>query len=164
MHRYWAALLRARGADILAYDYKPANAEHENLFYNHAFTEVTIGHGPEVAASDVATGRALFMAWPYNEQERCVVAMTDLSRGSRGSCDEKKQRPWDYESLRNYRGDCVCHLGELQARKPNNWRSCTTSLEFEHYLLEHFSLERVVSIPHLCPVAFDELTIWRRKG
>src|SRR5690606_9223710 len=60
---YWAALLRARGVDIVAYDKDPPDGGEGHPFHaaRRAWTDVAVG-GPEKAAEH--PDRTLFLCWP----------------------------------------------------------------------------------------------------
>lgn len=84
---YWAALLRARGVDILAYDRAPADGGENNHWHSGhpPFSEVRRG-GVEVLAQH--PGRSLFLCWP------------------------PYRSPMAYQALRAYAGQTLIYIGE----------------------------------------------------
>jgi len=84
---YWAALLRARGVDIVAYDKDPPDGGEGHPFHaaRRAWTDVAVG-GPEKAAEH--PDRTLFLCWPPYDD------------------------PMAADCLREYRGDVVIYVGE----------------------------------------------------
>jgi hypothetical protein len=86
---YWAALLRARGVDVVATDVAPPGAA-ANEFHKRGrrpWTEVGEASGVETAGRHA--DRALVLCWPPYDDDAAS---------------------WD--TLRAYRGDVVIHVGE----------------------------------------------------
>lgn len=85
---YWAALLRARGVDTLAYDLAPPGAGRVNDFHRgRPWTEVL--PGSSVAAAAGHPGRALLLCWPPYDDDSASYAV-----------------------LRAFRGDTLLYIGE----------------------------------------------------
>ena len=100
---YWAALLRARGVDILAYDVVE-DAEHGfrglgGRLFCRKYTEIQTG-GVEVLDSDAAAGRALFLTSP-EPLEGCP-GVSDSSAGLSA---------WDAVALGAFRGETLLLAG-----------------------------------------------------
>jgi hypothetical protein len=86
---YWAALLRARGVDVVATDVAPPGAA-ANEFHRHGrkpWTEVERTTGVEAARRH--PDRALVLCWPPYDDDAA-----------------------SYDTLRAYRGDVAIHVGE----------------------------------------------------
>jgi tetratricopeptide (TPR) repeat protein len=83
---YWAALLRARGADVVAYDYQPVQEGH-NHFHSSRQPWTTVLPGDESMAAR-HPDRALFLCWPLPGDPMAVNA------------------------LRAYKGDTLIFVGE----------------------------------------------------
>lgn len=136
---YWAALLRARGVDVLAYDVEPPTLECKNRYFSHAFTDVLQGSVEKLGGLQ---DRALMLVWPYNEDEH-----------------DDGSRPWDLDALNRFEGDVVIHCGDLEERSIN------TSAGFSSALAKRFVEERRVTFKSWpgnrgCE---DTLTVWRRR-
>ena len=100
---YWAALLRARGVDILTYDVVE-DAEHGfrglgGRLFCRKYTEIQTG-GVEVLDSDAAAGRALFLTSP-EPLEGCP-GVSDSSAGLSA---------WDAVALGAFRGETLLLAG-----------------------------------------------------
>ncbi len=61
---YWAALLRARGADVLAFDIAPPGLGRTNDFHRRAALWTTVACGGPEKAALVGRERALLLVWP----------------------------------------------------------------------------------------------------
>ena len=86
---YWAALLRARGADIVACDLAPPGGATGNAYHAHArrpWTEVRAASA--VAALAANQDRTLLLCWPPYDDDGA-----------------------SYAALRAYRGDVVVYVG-----------------------------------------------------
>jgi len=78
---YWAALLRARGVDVLAYDCAPVGSGRPNAQVRRSWSEV------ERAPASISRrhpDRALFLCWPpYSEPMAHVALFGYLQRGGK---------------------------------------------------------------------------------
>jgi len=81
---YWAALLRARGVDVKAYDSHPV-PNHYHRTGGEAYTAV---HRGRPRCAERFAGHALFLCWPVYAE------------------------PMAAECLRRYKGDTVIYVGE----------------------------------------------------
>jgi hypothetical protein len=175
---YWAALLRERGVDIVAYDRAPptapdpTNGKTQNLFFNATFTDVLKGDESELAKH---ADRALFLCWP-------VAKVETKEMGMEGAV------PWDARCLDTWQGDTLIHVGEWRVPPgeanerdddplappptadafPRGTAQCddpggiTTSLEFQLAVETQFDLKHHVKLPNW-PNTRDDLTVWVRK-
>jgi hypothetical protein len=81
----WARKLRRAGADVVAYDVKPAHKRGRNRWVDRSHTPILIGGVSKVRKHP---NRALFLCWPpYNE-------------------------PMASDCLKLYRGSTVIYIGE----------------------------------------------------
>ncbi|HXG40492.1 MAG TPA: hypothetical protein VNJ28_06075, partial [Candidatus Limnocylindrales bacterium] len=85
---YWAALLQARGVDVVAYDLYPPGAEEPNRFHRTARSWTTVQRATSVEAARRHPDRSLFLCWPPVD-------------------DEASYRP-----LRAYAGEVVAYVGD----------------------------------------------------
>ena len=138
---YWGARLRQRGVQCEMSDLHPP-ADGRNRFCGAAIAQVEQGGGAETAARFAS--HALLLVWPYSL----------VMEGEEGAGEE----PWDAEALAAYRGDVVCHVGELAPK----FGTRTTSEAFARRLDADFELQETVALPNW-PHMHDELTIWRRR-
>lgn len=175
---YWAALLRQRGVDVLAFDRYPPRAvatndtiSDGNLYFQATFTDVAAGAPKDLAAH---AERALLLCWPYNPNEAEL-------RGD-AAC------PWDVECLDHWKGSVLVHVGEwvaaedrdggggiddeFRARRTaeafprgttSKHRSGTsTSGAFQARVEKEFKMVKWVKLPNW-PFVFDDLTVWQRR-
>ena len=146
---YWAALLAARGADVVAYDASPPRDTSWRHF------AVAKGGGPEVLRAGCAD-RALLLVCP---------AFPLDADGDDADADvgPRPREPADAAALRTYRGATVAHVGALSAPgRP----SPNTSPAFERLVRDGWTVAR-----RLAPLvelssrhATDALTIWTRAA
>lgn len=114
---YWAALLRARGVDIVAYDAAPPglakNAYHRAR--RAPWTEVE--RASSVSAARRHRDRTLVLCWPpYGD---------DAS---------------SYDVMRAYRGDTLIYIGEPD-------EGATGSVRFRRELARNWTLSQAVALP-----------------
>jgi hypothetical protein len=88
---YWAALLRARGVDVVAYDLEPPGRSAANDFHRRQAQWIEVRRGTAVDAVRRHPDRALVLCWPPFDED-------DAS----------------YAPLRAYAGDVVIHVGERE--------------------------------------------------
>jgi hypothetical protein len=155
---YWASLLRARGADVLAVDKHACSAENlENPFHSAAVPGAQVQVCDGVAAAAACPQRALVLMYPFKEGGAA----------------------WDAAALAAYAGDVVIHAGALAWRQPGSERAAckletddlffdaesgdTTSRPFQEALRKGFTLQETVPLPRF-PYSADTLTIWKRKA
>jgi hypothetical protein len=86
---YWAALLSARGADVLAYDVAPPGGPVLNAHHPGRHTWTVVREGDAVTAVRTNRERALLMCWPPVDNDAA-----------------------GYAALRAYRGDVLAYVGE----------------------------------------------------
>jgi hypothetical protein len=60
---YWAAKLRASGADIVAFDQAPPDSDTPNRYHPQTRTWTTVLHGDHTVLA-AHSDRALFLCWP----------------------------------------------------------------------------------------------------
>ena len=188
---HWAALLQARGVDVLALDHKPptptdlnssstARSDGANVFFHGTFTVVAAGCPADLAAH---SDRALMLCWPYNGEEGGGVA-------------------WDVECLDHWTGKILVHIGEwgassagggmggtggtgagagagrwagggvggalISAQFPRGTLHTsrdsgqTTSPAFQQRVEREFVMVRHVVLPNL-PFFRDDLKVWERR-
>ena len=131
---YWAALLRARGVDALAYDLAPPGGRARNAYHRRGrqpWTEVQ--QASAAAAARRHAGRALVLCWPPYDDDA-------------GS----------YGALRAYRGDVVIHIGERD-------EGATGSVRFHRELRLNWTLAEELELPHW-PRLRDRLMVYRRNA
>ena len=165
---YWAALLRRRGADVVATDVAPPDGTSGTLDNPHHVSVVAGGRvlcaDGEAAAAALGADRAIVFMYPHSADAAA------LHGGAAG--------PWDVRALRAYDGPIVCHVGHLALRQSEEERAAqaltedalpvdieagdTTSAAFQELLRERFTLVRTVPLPRW-PLDADSLTIWLRK-
>lgn len=118
---YWAALLRARGATVVALDKEPpSEAKLNNSYFHHTFTEVEKG-GPE----DVSKypDHTMLLVWPHDPAESA-------------------QKPFDVECVRAFKGTTVIHVGEWRGKtcSVTDASGETTSADFQAVMTEAFEV------------------------
>ncbi|CAM9339292.1 unnamed protein product, partial [Phaeothamnion confervicola] len=160
---YWASLLRARGADVKAYDLEPSRArekgkgkakkrkserkeegEDEEIVF---WTEVLEG-GPPVLEEDGNAERALLLCYPDFD-------------GSTNDNDE----PMSLQCLQRSETDVVIHVGELFGDSilmsgSGPWGR-TTAEAFQVALATQFHCVLKLDLPRW-PLSGDCLTVWKR--
>jgi hypothetical protein len=115
---YWAALLRARGVDALAYDLAPPgkarNAWHRRG--RRPWTEVQAASAASAARRH--RERTLLLCWPPYDDDAA-----------------------SYGALRAYRGDVLVHIGERD-------EGATGSVRFHRELRLNWTLAEELELPH----------------
>ncbi len=131
---YWAALLRARGADVLAYDLAPPGGSAPNAHHpgRHTWTEVRAADA--VAAVRAHPDRTLFLCWPPFDDEA------------------------GYRAVRAYRGDVFAYVGD----GPGRSASATGTPRLHRELALNWTPESVTALPTWPGVA-DRLVVFRRN-
>jgi len=131
---YWAALLRARGAVVFAYDKEPlptaAGEASSNEYHGscRAWTRVLRG-GPEACAKH--PNAALLLCYPPPDA------------------------PMALDALRNFQGNVLCYVGE--------WHGDTGTAAFERELSQGFVLQRQVPLPNWGDTSAS-LMVWERSA
>jgi hypothetical protein len=178
---YWAALLKERGVDVMAYDRAPPQRppketdESANLFFNATFTDVVrsdMDLSPLIGHAD----RALLLCWPVAKAEQEAIGVVG-------------EDPWDLRCLDRWAGDTLIHVGEWrvdtldEAKEntdplstppprttfPRGTGHCddacgvTASLAFQTAVEERFELKKSVQLPNWWNTR-DDLTVWVRKN
>jgi hypothetical protein len=176
---YWAALLRIRGVDIVAYDINPPGTEtedrgeagSENVFFDVAYmNNIMPGSCADIFAgesgSKLAQTHTLLLIWPNDPDP---IDNTHLY--SANDDNEESQAVWDSECLLSYMnagGSKVIYVGEREDNisllkslaLPDSGISSTR--RFQKMLNENFSLVETVEIPQWW-LNEDDMTIWERK-
>jgi len=130
---YWAALLRARGVDALAYDLVPPGGGRRNAYHRRRRRPwISVGRAPAAAAARRHGDRALLLCWPPYDDDA-------------GS----------YAALRAYRGETVIHIGEHDD-------GATGSVRFHRELRLNWTPIEEVDLPHW-PALRDRLRVYRRN-
>lgn len=132
---YWAALLRARGVDVVAYDERPVGGERENANENanasRSWSEVRQGNS---ASARLHPDRTLFLCWPPYATPMAFSALYGyLERG----------------------GQTLALVGEKRG-------GCTGNDDFFDLLDERMEETGHVSIPTWAGI-HDYLSIYTRK-
>jgi len=152
---YWAAMLRERGVDVLAYDVEPPDeASLNNGFAYRPFTEVRQGDASLFATDDSLARRTLLLVWP---------GQADV-----GPRDEAESG-WEAHCLRSYLeagGQTVVYVGEREEAvqaKPGTAPDCgvSASRTFQVLLRTRFNLVEQLDVPRLFYTC-DDLTVWKR--
>ena len=143
---YWGGVLRSRGIECELYDIAPPMMGATTLtspWFHKAFAHVKRGEAVEGFAAFPT--HALLLVWPYHS--------------GAPTC-------WDVEALDAYKGEIVCHVGDLTtSRACGNGRVSskqTTSAEFCRRLEMGFACELRLPIGSW-PMCEDEMTVWRRR-
>ena len=130
---YWAALLEARGADVLAYDARPPGAGSRNRFHRHACGPWTrIRKAASAEAARRHPDRTLLLCWPPYDDDQA-----------------------SYAALRAYRGDKLIHIGEPD-------EGITGSVRFHRELRLNWTLVEALELPHW-PRLQDRVMVYRRN-
>jgi hypothetical protein len=130
---YWAALLRARGVDVAAYDRTPPGRRARNAYHRHGrrpWTEIRRGASVETARRHA--GRSLVLCWPPYEDDAASYAV-----------------------LRAYRGDVLVYVGEPE-------EGATGSVRFHRELRLNWTPVEALELPHWPRVA-DRVVVYRRN-
>ena len=130
---YWAALLRARGAEIAAFDLAPPGAQAGNKYHegtHRPWTEVYPASA--VAAISVNPERTLLLCWPPYEDDGA-----------------------SYAALRAYRGDVVLYVGGGPGGP-------TGTVRFHRELRLNWRPAEQAAVPNW-PGLRDRLVVYRRN-
>lgn len=131
---YWAALLRARGVDIVAYDAAPPRRGTRNAWHGSGREPWThVLPASSVAAVRRHRNRTLVLCWPPYGDDAA-----------------------SYEVLRAYRGDTVIYIGEPE-------EGATGSVRFRRELSLNWTLGQAVALPRW-PRLRDTLMVYRRNA
>lgn len=131
---YWAALLEARGVDVLAYDARPPGRRSGNGFHRWNRTPWTrVRRANSADAARRHPGRTLLLCWPPYADDQA-----------------------SYAALRAYRGDTVIHVGE-----PGE--GITGSVRFHRELRLNWTLVAQADLPHW-PRLQDRVMVYRRNA
>jgi hypothetical protein len=145
---YWAALLRARGADVLATDVAPPDGDTlSNPFFARAVRGGGVERCDARAAAAAHPERALMLAYPY----------ADAFHSAPG--DEG----WDAAALNAYTGDVVAYIGDARGPRLDWGAADNTSPAFHVALSCGFERVAALALP-AWPREEPQLSIWVRKG
>ena len=159
----WAAALRQRGCDVLAFSGDELDAsfggegaanqlEGGDRSMEDGAAGIAVGHvqrgGPEVLAGGAHDGRALVLMWPdYGGKGRFGLECVRSYGGARlALCGE-----WRGATLGDYAEGLPAETGQ------------SFSAEVQAFVEEHFEREREVALPRW-PLCCDKLMIWRRRA
>jgi hypothetical protein len=133
---YWASLLAARGADIIAYDKQPPGKN--DWFDAEAKPYFAVRQG-DAAAAAAHPERTLFVCWPpYSEGP--APTRPDVAAAA----------------LAAYRGTRLAYIGEGRY-------GCTAGQRFFDALERDWQLVQTIGLPNL-PGVSDALFIYRRRS
>jgi len=131
---YWAALLRARGADVIACDAAPPGGVAKNAHHRDgARTWTDVECAASVEAARRHRGRTLILCWPPYEDDSASYAV-----------------------LRAYRGETVVYVGE-----PDD--GATGSVRFHRELALNWSPVESLDLPNW-PGLRDRIVVYRRNA
>lgn len=131
---YWAALLRARGVDIVAYDAAPPGRGVKNEYHRRAREPWThVAKASSVAAVRRHRDRTLVLCWPPYGDDAASYAV-----------------------LRAYRGDKLIYIGEPD-------EGATGSVRFRRELALNWKLAQAVALPRW-PRLRDTLMVYQRNA
>lgn len=174
---FWAAMLKAAGADVLAFDLNPPTDDESNGFFGAGmYAEVHPGDGTALLhasagwpaeAREALYARTLLLVWPNNPDpfDNAHLVETELQK--------RPGAPWDADCLSSYLaagGESVVYVGEREEnvqrliRNPAAQPDCglSASRPFQKMLHEHFVLVESVCLPSWWLHA-DDLTVWHRR-
>ena len=130
---YWAALLRARGVDVVACDARPPGRGSGNAFHRRARAPWTaVERASSLAAVRRHRGRTLMLCWPPYDDDAA-----------------------SYDVLRAYRGETLVYVGEPD-------EGATGSVRFRRELALNWTLAEAVPLPRW-PLLRDTLMVYRRN-
>jgi hypothetical protein len=130
---YWAALLRARGVDIVAYDSAPPGRGAKNEFHRRAREPWThVARASSVNAVRRHRDRTLILCWPPYGDDAASYAV-----------------------LRAYKGDMLIYIGEPD-------EGATGSVRFRRELALNWKLAQAVALPRW-PRLRDTLMVYKRN-
>ena len=164
---YWAAMLKARGVDVLAFDVQPPEASQSNPF----FGEVHRGDARDRSFFERAdatrrplSARALLLVWPNNPDRWDNPHVAPRSSPTT-PC-------WDAACAEGYLaagGRRIIYVGEREAvvaaQLPSGAPAdcgISSSRRFQRLLSERLELVQQVSLPSWWAHA-DDLTVWTRR-
>jgi hypothetical protein len=131
---YWAALLQARGADLVAYDVAPPGGARPNPHHPGRHTWTRVETADAVTAVHAHPDRTLFLCWPPFDDEA------------------------GYRAVRAYSGDVFAYVGD--GLGPTARATGTPRLHRE--LALNWTPESVTALPTWPGVA-DRLVVFRRN-
>ena len=114
---YWAALLRARGVDVIAYDAAPPGRAPNDFHRARRAPWTEVARSSSVAAARRHRGRTLLLCWPPYGDDAA-----------------------SYDVLRAYRGDALVYIGEPD-------EGATGSVRFRRELALNWTLGETVALP-----------------
>jgi hypothetical protein len=114
---YWAALLRARGADIVAYDALPPGRSTKNRYHRDREPWTEVLRSSSVVVARRHSDRTLVLCWPPYGDDAA-----------------------SYHALRAYRGDTLIYIGEPD-------EGATGSVRFRRELALNWTLAHAVALP-----------------
>jgi hypothetical protein len=114
---YWAALLRARGVDIVAYDIAPPGVTRNEFHLAGRKPWTDVRAGSYVSAAKAHPARTLVLCWPPYDDESA-----------------------SYEPLRAYRGETIAFVGE-------RGEGAAGSVRFHRELALNWTLVDEVALP-----------------
>ena len=130
---YWAALLRARGTDVLAFDAAPPGGKGRNAYHRRArppWTDVRRASSVKVARRHA--DRSLLLCWPPFDDDAASYAV-----------------------VRAYRGDVVIHIGEPE-------EGATGSVRFHRELRLNWTPVESLDLARW-PRVRDRVTVYQRN-
>ena len=131
---YWAALLRARGVDVLASDLVPLGSPAGNRYHSgrRPWTEVQAASAVDAVRAARTSGRTLFLCWPPFDDDGA-----------------------SYAALRAYRGDTFIYVGGAPGGP-------TGTLRFHRELELNWHPTEQAALPSW-PGLRDRLVVYRRN-
>lgn len=114
---YWAALLRSRGVDVMAYDAAPPGRSRNDFHRAGRPPWTEVRRASSVAAARRHGERTLLLCWPPYGDDAA-----------------------SYDVLRAYRGDTLIYIGEPD-------EGATGSVRFQRELGLNWTLTRAVALP-----------------
>jgi hypothetical protein len=134
---YWAALLRGRGADVVAYDIAPPASGSANDFHRRRRPWTPMLASASAAAVAASPGRALLLCWPPRDDSASYAVLRAL-RADTGLADT------------------VLYVGEGPG-------GATGSERFHQELALNWTPAEQVGLPRW-PGLRDKLTVYRRNA
>lgn len=150
---YWAALLAARGADVLASDRSPpgravregrpsmpagAPANGASPFHQTRRPWTEVAPADAVSAVRAHPGRVLFLCWPPFDDDSA-----------------------SYAPLRAYRGNVLLYVGDVPG--PDGMRGATGTTRFHRELALNWTPAEQAAVPNW-PGLGDRLVVYRRNA
>ena len=140
---YWAALLIAKGVDIVAFDAIPPHASGRGFRKTGKKRGKSLRneyHGDSPLFSEVLHGDA--------------TALVKYQRRTLFLCYPPPGDSMALQCLQSYTGAKIAYVGE--------WDGLTADIDFQTALLKEFELEKLVSLPNFANQA-AQLMIWKRR-